>query len=92
MIRWTRRVATIWAIEFVALVLLARWIPGLELASWWTAIPAVAAIAFLNALLRPLLLLLMMLTGISGHAAIVHLLHQYPAVAQIQTGNCPVAD
>ena len=60
MIRWTRRVATIWAIEFVALVLLARWIPGLELASWWTAIPAVAVIAFLNALLRPLLLLLMM--------------------------------
>lgn len=60
MIRWTRRVVTIWAIEFVALWLLGRWIPGLTLASWWTAILAVAAIALLNALLRPFLLVFMM--------------------------------
>ncbi|HEM46257.1 MAG TPA: phage holin family protein, partial [Alphaproteobacteria bacterium] len=60
MIRWTRRVVTIWAIEFVALWLLGRWIPGLTLASWWTAILAVAVIALLNALLRPFLLVIMM--------------------------------
>jgi uncharacterized membrane protein YvlD (DUF360 family) len=48
----------VWAIEVLGLWLLARLLPGLVLESWDTAIWAVAAIALLNALVRPVLLLL----------------------------------
>lgn len=48
----------VWAIEVLGLWLLDRLLPGLALKSWDTAVWAVAAIALLNALVRPVLLLL----------------------------------
>jgi uncharacterized membrane protein YvlD (DUF360 family) len=53
-----RRVAILWALEVVALWTLARVLPGLSLDGWDAAILGVAAIALLNALVRPLLLFL----------------------------------
>jgi putative membrane protein len=55
-----RRIAVIWAIDAVALWLLAQIVPGVELTTWQWAIWAVAAIGLLNALVRPFLLLVTM--------------------------------
>jgi putative membrane protein len=51
-----RRIAVIWAIDALALWLLAPIVSGLELTSWVWAIWAVATIGLLNALVRPFLL------------------------------------
>ena len=51
------RALVTWAIEAGALVVLAIVLPGLALARWDTGALAIAAIALLNALLRPLILL-----------------------------------
>ena len=53
-----RRVVVLWALEVLALWVLARVLPGLSLEGWDAAILGVAAIALLNALVRPLLLFL----------------------------------
>ena len=53
-----RRVIVLWTLEVLALWTLARVLPGLSLDGWDAAILGVAAIALLNALLRPLLLFL----------------------------------
>jgi len=53
-----RRVVVLWALEVAALWTLARVLPGLSLEGWDAAILGVAAIALLNALVRPLLLFL----------------------------------
>lgn len=53
-----RRALLVWAIEGLALWLLAKVLPGLQLEGWRAAVWGVAAIALLNALVRPLLLLL----------------------------------
>ena len=55
---WIARTLLIWAIETVALVLLAELLPGLSIDSWGTAIAASAAIGILNALLWPTLVYL----------------------------------
>jgi putative membrane protein len=52
------RLLVIWAIEAAALVVLATFLPGLQLSRWETGAAAIVAIALLNALLRPLILLL----------------------------------
>jgi uncharacterized membrane protein YvlD (DUF360 family) len=51
-------VATLWAIEVVALWVLARLLPGLTLEGWGAAVLGVAVIGLLNALVRPFLVLL----------------------------------
>jgi putative membrane protein len=51
-----RRIVVIWAIDALALWLLAPVVPGVELSSWIWAIWAAAVIGLLNALLRPFLL------------------------------------
>jgi uncharacterized membrane protein YvlD (DUF360 family) len=53
-----RRVLLVWAVEGLALWSLAQVLPGLRLEGWRAAVWGVAAIALLNALVRPLLLLL----------------------------------
>ncbi|HEX5133675.1 MAG TPA: phage holin family protein [Candidatus Krumholzibacteria bacterium] len=53
-----RRIVVLWAIEVFALWTLARLLPGLSLDGWDAAVLGVAAIALLNALVRPLLLFL----------------------------------
>ncbi len=53
-----RRVVILWATEVLALWALARVLPGLSLEGWGAAVLGVAAIALLNALVRPLLLFL----------------------------------
>lgn len=53
-----RRALLVWAIEGISLWLLAKLLPGLGLEGWRAAVLGVAAIAALNALVRPLLLLL----------------------------------
>jgi putative membrane protein len=58
--RLVGRILIIWVIDAVALWLLAHVLPGLELSNWQWAIWAVAVIGLLNALVRPLLLLLTM--------------------------------
>jgi uncharacterized membrane protein YvlD (DUF360 family) len=55
-----RRIIVIWAIDALALWLLAPIVPGLQLTSWIWAIWAIAAIGLLNALVRPFLLVVMM--------------------------------
>ncbi|MCH7548824.1 MAG: phage holin family protein, partial [Candidatus Krumholzibacteriota bacterium] len=55
-----RRIVIVWASEVVALLLLARVLPGLQLRGWQAAIVAVAAIGLLNALVRPVLLFFVM--------------------------------
>jgi putative membrane protein len=55
-----RRIIVIWAIDSLALLLLAPVVPGLELTSWVWAIWAIAAIGLLNSLVRPFLLVVMM--------------------------------
>jgi uncharacterized membrane protein YvlD (DUF360 family) len=52
------RLAVTWAIEAAALIALASFLPGLQLSRWETGATAIAAIALLNALLRPMILLL----------------------------------
>jgi len=59
-IQIARRVAVVWAIEVVALLVLDRVLPGLALYGWQAAVIAVAVIGLLNALVRPLLLTFMM--------------------------------
>jgi uncharacterized membrane protein YvlD (DUF360 family) len=56
----TRRIIVIWAIDALALWLLAPIVPGLELSGWIWAIWAIAAIGLLNALVRPFLLVVML--------------------------------
>jgi uncharacterized membrane protein YvlD (DUF360 family) len=51
-----RRIAVIWAIDALALWMLAPVVTGLELTSWVWAIWSVAVIGLLNALVRPFLL------------------------------------
>ena len=51
-----RRIVVIWAIDALALWVLASFVPGLDLTSWYWAIWAIAAIGLLNALVRPFLL------------------------------------
>lgn len=51
-----RRIFVIWAIDALALWLLAPVVPGLELTTWTWAIWAIALIGLLNALVRPFLL------------------------------------
>lgn len=46
-----------WAIEAVALYLMLRYLPGLTVANWGTAVLAILAIGLLNALVRPVILL-----------------------------------
>jgi uncharacterized membrane protein YvlD (DUF360 family) len=46
------------AIEAAALIALATFVPGLQLSRWETGAAAIVAIALLNAVLRPLILLL----------------------------------
>lgn len=53
-----RRLIVLWTLEVLALWTLARMLPGLSLEGWGAAILGVAAIALLNALVRPLLLFL----------------------------------
>lgn len=53
-----RRVAVLWAVEVGALWAMARGLPGLWLEGWGAAVLGVAAVGFLNALLRPVLLYL----------------------------------
>ena len=53
-----RRVVVLWTLEVLALWTMARVLPGLSLEGWGAAILGVAAIALLNALVRPLLLFL----------------------------------
>ena len=53
-----RRLVVLWTLEVFALWTLARVLPGLSLEGWGAAILGVAAIALLNALVRPLLLFL----------------------------------
>ena len=53
-----RRVLLVWATEVLGLWLLARALPGLAVDSVTTAVWAVAVIALLNAIVRPLLLAL----------------------------------
>lgn len=53
-----RRVIVLWTLEVLALWTMARVLPGLSLEGWGAAILGVAAIALLNALVRPLLLFL----------------------------------
>lgn len=53
-----RRAILVWAVEGLALWLLAQVLPGLWLEGWRAAVIGVAAIALLNALVRPVLLLL----------------------------------
>lgn len=47
-----------WAIEVVALLVMARLLPGLSVERWGAAVLAVLAIGLLNALVRPAILLL----------------------------------
>jgi putative membrane protein len=54
------RIIVIWAIDALALWILAPIVPGLELTSWVWAIWAIAAIGLLNALVRPFLLVVML--------------------------------
>lgn len=58
--RIARRILVIWAIDALALWILAQIIPGLELTRWVWAIWAIAVVGLLNALLRPLLLVVML--------------------------------
>jgi uncharacterized membrane protein YvlD (DUF360 family) len=58
--RLARRIVVIWAIDALALWLLAPIVPGLELRSWVWAVWAVAVIGLFNALLRPFLLMAML--------------------------------
>ncbi len=51
-----RRIVVIWAIDALALWMLAPVVTGLELSSWVWAIWAIAVIGLLNALVRPFLL------------------------------------
>jgi len=51
-----RRVLLVWAVEGLTLWLLAKVLPGMHLEGWRAAVWGVAAIALLNALVRPLLL------------------------------------
>jgi putative membrane protein len=51
-----RRIIVIWAIDSLALWLLAPIVPGLELSGWIWAVWAAATIGLLNALVRPFLL------------------------------------
>jgi uncharacterized membrane protein YvlD (DUF360 family) len=53
-----RRVVFVWAVEVLGLLLLSRVLPGLDVQSVPTAAWAVVVIALLNALVRPILLLL----------------------------------
>ncbi len=53
-----RRVLVLWVIEVAAFWGLARVLPGLHLEGWDAAVLGIAAIALLNALVRPLLLYL----------------------------------
>jgi uncharacterized membrane protein YvlD (DUF360 family) len=55
-----RRIVVIWAIDALALWLLALIVPGLELTGWVWAIWAIAVIGLLNALVRPFLLVVML--------------------------------
>lgn len=55
-----RRISVIWAIDSLALWLLAPVVPGMELAGWLWAIWAIAVIGLLNALVRPFLLVVML--------------------------------
>jgi putative membrane protein len=55
-----RRVVFVWAVEVLGLWLLARVLPGLEVEGVPTAAWAIVVIALLNALVRPILLLLTM--------------------------------
>src|SRR5262249_38545943 len=52
------RLLLTWPIEAAALIALASFLPGLQLSRWETGAMAIVAIALLNALLRPLILLL----------------------------------
>ena len=54
-LRFILRVLIIWAIEVLALLLMAWLLPGVRVGSIWTAIVSVAAIGVLNALLWPIL-------------------------------------
>ena len=54
-LRFIRRVLIIWAIEVLALLLMAWLLPGVRVGSLAAAIAAVAAIGVLNALLWPIL-------------------------------------
>lgn len=53
-----RRLVVLWAIEVGALWVMARVLPGLRLEGWGAAALGVAAIALLNALVRPVVLYL----------------------------------
>lgn len=50
------RALVVWAIDVVALLILIRFLPGLDVTTWMAAVAAVAVIGLLNALVRPLLL------------------------------------
>lgn len=54
--RQIRHIIAVWAIETAALLLLAVWLPGLQIHSGESALYAVAIIGLLNAILRPLVL------------------------------------
>jgi putative membrane protein len=51
-----RHVIVVWAIETIALLLLAQVLPGLTITSGESAALAIAAIGLLNAIIRPLFL------------------------------------
>lgn len=55
--KYALRVLVVWIIEALALLLLERWLPGLTTTSLRAAAGGIAVIGLLNALVRPLLLL-----------------------------------
>jgi uncharacterized membrane protein YvlD (DUF360 family) len=57
-LRLARRAATIWVIEVAALLLLVRLVRGLHVQDWPSAFVAIGVIGLLNALVRPVLVLL----------------------------------
>ncbi len=54
----TGRVIVLWTVEVLALRLLSRTLPGIQLDHWQTGILTVAVVGALNALFRPFLLLI----------------------------------
>lgn len=55
-LRWILRTLIVWAIEVIALVIMAHLLPGLVVETWGTAIIAIAVVGILNAILWPTLI------------------------------------
>jgi uncharacterized membrane protein YvlD (DUF360 family) len=64
------RVALIWVVEAVGLAIVLRFLPGVTVRDWPSAFGAVLVIALLNALIRPVILLISAKLGIIVFGAV----------------------